>query len=58
MKDFEVKTFIEKMGEFGDIWTENQVKDVYGDRSLQDAISDRQAAHAKMADIIGTVLNK
>lgn len=57
MDNLEIKEFIEKMEEFGDIWTEDQVKDVYGQRSLQDAIADRQASHSKMANIIDTVIN-
>ncbi|EET59487.1 hypothetical protein BRYFOR_08578 [Marvinbryantia formatexigens DSM 14469] len=57
MSNLEINTFIETMQEFGDIWTPEQVQDVYGDYSLADAINDRKACHAKMADIIGAVIN-
>lgn len=57
MNDLEINTFIETMQEFGDVWTSEQVKDVYGSSSLEAAINDRKACHAKIADIIGTVIN-
>ena len=34
----EINTFIETMEEFGDHWTVERVKDVYGDKSLEEAI--------------------
>ena len=46
------------MEEFGDIWTVEQVKDVYGKKTLEEAIADRQSSHAKFADIIRTVINR
>ena len=58
MNQIEINTFIEKMEEFGDIWTEDQVRDVYGDKTLEEAITDRQSAHSKMAKILGNVLNR
>lgn len=54
----EINTFIEIMEEFGDVWTVDQVKDVYGDKSLEEAISDRKAANAMFDSIIGTVINR
>ena len=41
----EINTFIETMEEFGDPWTVDQVKDVYGDNSLEEAITDRKATN-------------
>ena len=54
----EINTFIETMEEFGDVWTVERVKDVYGDRSLEDAINDRKAILAHFGSIIGTLLNR
>ena len=54
----DINTFIETMEEFGDIWTVEQVKDVYSKKTLEVAIADRQSSHAKFADIIRTVINR
>lgn len=54
----EINTFIKTMDEFGDHWTVDQVKDVYGDKSLEEAINDRKAIHAQFGSIIGTLLNR
>lgn len=54
----EINTFIETMKELGDIWTVNQVKDVFGDNSLEDAINDRKVSHAQLGSLIGIILNR
>lgn len=54
----DINTFIETMEEFGDIWTVEQVKDVYSKKTLEEAIADRQSSYAKFADIIRTVINR
>lgn len=54
----EINTFIETMEEFGDVWTVERVKDVYGDKSLEKAINDRKAILAQFGSIIGTLLNR
>lgn len=54
----EINTFIETMEEFGDVWTVERVKDVYGDKSLEEAINDRKAILAQLGSIIGTLLNR
>lgn len=54
----EINTFIETMEELGDPWTVDQVEDVYGDKSLEEAITDRKAANAMFDSIIGTVINR
>ena len=46
------------MGEMGDIWTEEQVNDVYGDSSFEDALADRQSSLDHMSDIISKVSDK
>ncbi len=38
----EILEFIEEMGHIGDIWTEDQVKDVYGDMTLCEALNHRK----------------
>ena len=43
MNKIEIDTFIETTGEFGDVWTVEQVQDVYGDKSLDEALADRRA---------------
>lgn len=54
----EINTFIETMEEFGDVWTVERVKDVYGNKSLEEAINDRRAINAQFGSIIGTLLNR
>lgn len=54
----EINTFIETMEELGDVWTVERVKDVYGDKSLKEAINDRKAILAQFGSIIGTLLNR
>lgn len=54
----EINTFIEIMEEFGDVWTVERVKDVYGDKSLKEAINDRKAILAQFGSVIGTLLNR
>lgn len=58
MTKAEINTFIETMEEFGDIWTADQVKEVYGSSTLKEAIADRKSSHEKMADLIGKVINR
>jgi len=52
----EGNTFIETMEEIGDLWSINQVMDVYADYTLQDALRERMESISKFADIIGTIL--
>ena len=42
----------------GDVWTEEQVNDVYGDSSFEDALADRQSGLDHMSDIISKVIDK
>ena len=58
MTKTEINTFIETMEEFGDIWTVDQVEEVYGNNTLDEAIADRRSSHEKMADLIGKVINR
>ena len=58
MTKAEINTFIETMEEFGDIWTADQVEEVYGSSTLKEAIADRKSSHEKMADLIDKVINR
>lgn len=58
MKQSEISEFIERMEELGDIWTEDQVRDVYGDVSLKEALSSRMENISTFADIITKVINR
>lgn len=58
MTKAEINTFIETMEEFGDIWTADQVEEVYGSSTLKEAIADRKSSHEKMANLIGKVINR
>jgi len=58
MTNTEALTFIETFEDIGDIWTVEQVMDVYSDTSLDDAIADRKASLSHLVDIAETVLNR
>lgn len=58
MNTIEINTFIEDMENYGDYWTEEQVKEVYGDKTLKEALNDRYACLSIMGNIVGTVLNR
>lgn len=53
----EREIFIEEMAAIGDEWTDEQVADVYGDKSLEDALRDRKGSVSILGDILNTVLN-
>ena len=58
MKKKDIATFIEEMESIGDEWTPEQVEDVYGDSSLEEALADRKASLGKLFEIIGKVVNR
>ncbi len=58
MKTIDIDKFIEEMEVIGDKWTPEQVEDVYGDYSLDEALANRKASVETLFDIIGNVLNK
>lgn len=58
MTKVEIDTFIETMGELNDPWTQEQVQEVYGDLTLEEALADRKSSVSKLADIIGKTLNR
>ena len=58
MNKGEISTFIERMEEIGDVWKEEDVRRVYGDKSLEEALQDRMNDIHTFADIIGKVINR
>ena len=46
------------MEAIGDEWTPEQVEDVYGVSSLDEALADRKASLGTFFDIIGKVINR
>lgn len=58
MTKAEINTFIETMEEIGDIWTPEQVEDIYGDKTLDEALADRKSACNKLGDIISTIIHQ
>ena len=57
MTQIEINTFIETMEEIGDVWSSEQVKDIYGDIALKDALSDRKLHLDQFTAMIGKMLN-
>lgn len=52
MDNSEIKTFINTLKEAGDIWEPSDVKRVYGEVSLDDALQDRINDLHWFADIV------
>lgn len=57
MKKKEIGKFIEEMESIGDEWTPEQVEDVYGDSTLEEALADRKSSVGTFFDIIRKVIN-
>lgn len=57
MKKREIDTFIEEMESIGDEWEPEDVERVYGNSTLDEALSDRKSALGSFFDIIGKVIN-
>lgn len=57
MTNVEIATFIERMEEIGDVWEEADVKRVYGDYSLADALNDRMGDVMAFGNIVNTIIN-
>lgn len=58
MTEAEINTFIEVMEERNDPWTVEQVIDVYGNSTLEDAIKDRLTILGLGSSIIATVASR
>ena len=58
MNNRDIEEFIEEMHAIGDDWTPDQVKNVYGDFSLSEALADRKASLGIFFDILEKTLNR
>ncbi len=56
MKKVEIDTFIEELNSIGDKWTPEQVEDVYGGVSLDEALADRKSSLDVFFGAIGKVI--
>ena len=54
----DISYFIEEMEPIGDHWTAEEVERVYGNTSLEAALSDRKSALNKFFGILGTVIGQ
>ena len=54
----EREEFIERMEEFGDIWEDKDVKRVYGDMDLEDALNDRMTDMMHFGNIMNAIINR
>lgn len=57
MTEQEINVFIDEMKTIGDEWTAEQVKDVYDNCSLADALADRKSAINQFTDNISKIIN-
>ena len=57
MKEQDINAFIEEMESIGDVWESEDVERVYGNSTLDKALSDRKSALGSFFDIIGKVIN-
>ena len=58
MTKSEAEIFIDEMESIGDIWTVEQVMDVYGNDTLEKALEDRKASVGTFMDIISAAIRK
>ena len=54
----EAEIFIDEMEPIGDIWTVEQVMDVYGNNTLEEALKDRRASVEIFMNIMSAVIQK
>lgn len=55
MNKQEINTFIETMKKIGDIWTPEQVNELFGSISLEDALKERQSHIEKFVNTIVSI---
>ena len=58
MTKAEINIFIDEMEDIGDDWTPEQVEDVYGNSTLEEALEDRRASLGMYFDIMEKVINR
>lgn len=54
----EAEIFIDEMESIGDVWTVEQVMDVYGNVTLEIALKDRKSSVGAFMNIISAVIQK
>lgn len=57
MTDNEIEIFIERMGEFGDVWETENVRRVYGHMSLEEALAERRRDMALFVQGVSALIN-
>lgn len=58
MTKSEAEIFIDEMESIGDVWTVEQVMDVYGNVTLEMALKGRKASVGTFMNIISAVIQK
>lgn len=58
MTKSEAEIFIDEMESIGDVWTVEQVMDVYGNDTLEKVLEDRKASVGTFMDIISAAIRK
>ena len=58
MTKSEAEIFIDEMESIGDVWTVEQVMDVYGNVTLEMALKDRKASVGTFMNITRAVIQK
>ena len=53
----EIKEFIEEMQSIGDIWTEEEAENIYGNYSLSDALTERKKIIGQFFNILSTTIS-
>lgn len=57
MKKKDIDAFIEEMESTGDKWTPEQVEEVYGESTLDEALKDRKSSVETFFDIVRKTIN-
>lgn len=58
VKEKDMYVFIGETGKVGDIWTKEQIMDVYQNVSLETALAERQKAYNRMNNIIYSMIKR
>lgn len=57
MNKKEKEIFIEEMGKIGDVWTLEEVEDVYSNSTLNEALEDRKNSVNILLDNVSKLIN-
>lgn len=58
MTKSEINIFIETMKQIGDEWTPDQVQEIYGDKTLDEALSSRKKQVSTFLNALGQAIAK